>query len=136
MEDRKRWKRSLLHPFNYLSPSLSLENGVGASLPLVRVGWLRTDFRRVLAGTHSVPKRSLHTLASMRRSQAGRALLTLSMEGALCGRSQPPAISGPHRVERKEGSPAYCWKEPRTSPMSGGKLRQDKTPLQICPIPR
>ena len=67
----------------------------GGELATCRVGWLRTDFRRVLAGTHSVPRRSLPTLASMRRSQAGRALLTLSMEGALCGRSQPPAISGP-----------------------------------------
>ena len=103
MEDRKRWNRYLLHPLNYLKPSLSVENGVGASLPLVRVGWLRTDFGRVLAGTHSVSRRSLPTLALMRRSQAGRVLLTLSMEGALCGRSQPPAISGPHCVFRKKG---------------------------------
>ena len=101
MEDGKRWNRSLLHPLAYLRPSLSLENGVGASLPLVRVGWLWTDFRRVLAGTHSVPRRSL---------------LTLFMEGALCGRSQPPLFLGQEPIvslERKEGSPPYCWKEPR-----------------------
>ena len=67
MEDRKRWNRYLLHPRNHLKPSLSVENGVGASLPLVRVGWLRTDFGRVLAGTHSVSRRSLPTLASMSR---------------------------------------------------------------------
>ena len=105
MEDGKRWSRSLLHPLAYLRPSLSLENGVGASLPLVRAGLLRTDFRRVLAGTHSVPRRSLPTLASLRRSQAGRVLLTLFMEGALCGRSQHLVISGAgvHHVFRKKG---------------------------------
>ena len=48
MEDGKRWNRFLFHPLAYLRPSLSLENGAGASLPLVPVGWLRTDFRRVL----------------------------------------------------------------------------------------
>ena len=98
MEDRKRWNRSLLHPLNYLKPSLSLEHGAGASLPLVRVGWLRTDFRRVLAGTDSVQRSCFDDKESGRR-----VLLTMSMEGALCGRSQPPAISGPHRVFRKKG---------------------------------
>ena len=129
MEDRKRWNRSLLHPLNYLKPSLSLEHGAGASLPLVRVGWLRTDFRRVLAGTHSVQRRSLPILASMIRSQAGRVLLTMSMEGALCGRSQPPAISAPHRVFRKKGGKSSILLE--TLP---NERRRDKTPLQICSI--
>ena len=136
MEDGKRWNRSLLHPLAYLRPSLSLENGAGASLPLVRVGWLRTDFRRVLAGTHSVPRRRPPTLASLRRSQAGRVLLTRFMAAALCGTSQPPALSGAaaHRVFRKKGGKSSILLE--TPSMSGGEPRQDKAPLQMCSIHR
>ena len=62
----------------------------GGELATCPGGMAPDRLRRVLAGTHSVPRRSL---------------LTLFMEGALCGRSQPPAISGAgaHRVFRKKG---------------------------------
>ena len=112
MEEGKRWNRSLLHPLAYLRPSLSLENGVGASLPLVRVGLLRTDLRRVLAGTHSVP-REQPPHSCFAEKEPGRKSPAHSVYGRSFVWQEPaPAISGAgaHHVmssKRKEGSPPW-----------------------------
>ena len=93
LEDGKRWNSSLLHPLAYLRPSLSLKNGVGASLPLVRVGWFRTEFRRVLAGRKS-PAHSVY----------GRSFVWQEPAPALSG-------EGAHRVCRKKGGKSFTLRE-------------------------